>query len=87
MKESSVSEEIRVSIASDEEHEHVVAEIYRGDKFVALVSQDHGYSVVELPGPGLDESCISRVIPLKEFQEALELAQRRLADYDGETVP
>jgi hypothetical protein len=80
MREDFVSKVIRVGIASDQEHEHVVAEIYWGDKFVALVSQDSDFPIVEFPGPGLDEACISRVIPLKTLLEALELATRRLKE-------
>lgn len=72
------SEKIRVDIASDQKHEKVVAEIYQGNKFVVLVSQDHATPLVEIPGHGFDESCISRVIPLKELQDALEIAVRRL---------
>ena len=72
-------ETIRVAIASDQEHEKVVAEIYREDRFVALVSQDDGELVVEIPGPDLDEGCICRSIPLEELQQALELAKRRLS--------
>lgn len=78
MKEGSVRNEIRICIASDQEHEQVVAEIYLDNKFVALVSKDHDDALVEFPGSGLDESCISRCIPLKELQSALELAINRL---------
>ena len=54
MRDNSFSEAFRVIIASDQEHEKVVAEIYRGDSFVALVSHDHGTPMVEMPGIGLD---------------------------------
>lgn len=68
----------RIEIASDQEHESVVAEIYRGDKFVALVSQDDGTPIVEIPGSGLDETYISRTIPLQELRDALDAAVQRL---------
>jgi hypothetical protein len=73
-----VSEIFKICIASDQEHEKVVAEIYQGDRFVALVSQDNDQPMVEFPGLGLDESCLSRVVPLKGFQEAMSVAVRRL---------
>ncbi len=75
-----MSETIRVGIASDREHEKVFAEVYRNDKFVATVSQDDDNLLVELPGPNLDEACVSRTIPLKDLQEALVLAQSLLTE-------
>jgi 16S rRNA C1402 (ribose-2'-O) methylase RsmI len=80
MKENKIDDNVRISLASDQSHEKVVAEIYKGDKFVALVSNDDGVPIVEIPGVGLDESCISRSMPLQDFQEALNLAVRSLAD-------
>jgi len=79
-----MSEGIHVTIASDEEHEKVFAEIYYGDtfvygdKFVMLVSNEHGTPMVEIPGGGHDESCIARVVPFEWLQEALQVAVRRL---------
>ncbi len=69
-----------VMIASDLDHEKVYAEIYCDDKFVALVSQEHGleHKMLEVPGPGLVEEQISREVDLKGFQHALELAARKL---------
>ena len=68
----------RIEIASDQEHEKVVAEIYRDDKFVVLVSQDDDTPIVEIPGPGLDEAYISRTIPVQELRDALDAAVERL---------
>lgn len=75
---NSLSEAFRVSIASDQEHEKVVAEVYFGDKFVLLVSKDHETPIVELPGTALDESCVARMIPLEGLQDALIVAAQRL---------
>ncbi|GAB4160270.1 MAG: hypothetical protein Tsb009_37590 [Planctomycetaceae bacterium] len=75
-----MSEAIQVNIASDQEHEKVVAEIYHDGKFVMIVSRDHETAMVEIPGAGLDESCISRTVPLEELQEALRIAALRLND-------
>ena len=69
-----------VMIASDEDHEEVYVEIYYDDKFVALVSQEYGleHKMLEVPGPGLVEEQISRKVDLEGFQQALELAARKL---------
>ncbi len=68
----------RIEIVSNQEHEKVVAEIYRDDKFVALVSHEDEIPIVEIPGPGLDEAYISRTIPLQELRDALDAAVQRL---------
>jgi len=80
MSGSLSSEAFRVIVASDQEHEKVFVEIYQGDKFVVLVSQDNDTPIVEIPGVGLDESYISRTIPLAEFRDALDAAVKRLND-------
>lgn len=69
---------LRIIIVSDQEHEKVVAEIYREDKFVALVSQDDGIPIVEMPGPGMDEEYITRTLPLQHLCDALEIAVKKL---------
>lgn len=75
-----MSNEFRIIIASDDEHERVFAEIYLGDKFVALVNQEagSGQEQIELPGVGLDESLIVRKVPLRGFEEVLLQAVRKL---------
>ena len=75
-----MEQRFRIEIASDQEHEKVVAEIYQDDKFVALVSQDDETPIVEIPGPGLDEAYISRTIPLQALRDALDAAVQRLSD-------
>ncbi len=72
--------DFRVMIASDMDHDKVYAEIYCDDKFVGLVSQEHGVhsKVLEMPGPGFEEERISRKVDLAGFQRALELAARKL---------
>lgn len=79
-KERAVHNTFTVVIASDPDHEKVYAEIYCNDRFVALVSQEHGphVKVLELPGPGLDEQLVSRKVDLVGFQQALEQAARML---------
>ena len=75
-----MSDEFRIMIASDDDHGQVFAEIYLGDKFIALVNQEagRGKEEIELPATGLDESQISRKIPLCGFEKALRRAVLRL---------
>lgn len=40
--------ECKIIIASDSEYEEVVAEVYIGDVFVALISQDKGRDNLEI---------------------------------------
>lgn len=69
-----------IIIADDADHEKVFAEIYSSDKFVACVSQEEGRGqlTVELPGPGLDETCILRHVPLTDLVWLLEEAAQKL---------
>ena len=69
-----------IIIASDPEHDKVFAEIQFDNRFVALVSQEDGPGQlkVELPGLGLDEACVLRIVPLGEFVTALEKAAEKL---------
>lgn len=80
MSESQKSDDVRIDLASDQDHERVVAEIYFHNQFVALVSNDNGVEVIEFPGPGLDESCIARSIPRDAFLHALSIASNRLKE-------
>lgn len=80
MNHRSSSQEFSVLVASLPDYESVVAEIYYGEDFVGLISQDDGPLKVELPGIDVDGSRIERVIPLKGFQEALIAASRRLQE-------
>jgi len=73
--------EFNVSIASDGDHEKVFAEIYCGEKFVALVTQDEGLNhlMIEFPEIEMNESVILRNVNLEGFQNALVLATKKLA--------
>jgi hypothetical protein len=73
-----------VIIADDPDHDKVFAEIHRNNKFLALISQEEGLDrlVVELPGPGLDESQIVRQVPLADFKAVLDQAAKKLSDRD-----
>jgi hypothetical protein len=76
-----MAESFEILIASDDEHERVVAEIYIDDKFVALVSQDQGIdqAVIEFPGTALDENQILRRVEVSDFRRAIDTATKRLA--------
>jgi len=76
-----MTNEFEIVIASDDEHEKVFAEIVIDDKFVALVSYDHGIdkAVIEFPGLGFDESAIIRKTKLDVFRSALDAAIERLS--------
>ncbi len=68
-------------IASDGELDHLCAEIYYDDKYIARISQEQGpqQKVLEFPGPGLVEDVIVRSVDLAGFRRALVLAERKLA--------
>jgi hypothetical protein len=70
-----------IIIADDPDHDKVFAEIYRNNKFLALVSQDDGQDrlKVELPGLGLDEGQVVREAPLVDFVAMLGQAAKKLA--------
>jgi hypothetical protein len=74
---------ITIEIASDQEHDNVVAEAYLDGKFVALISNDQDQLLVEFPSVGLDESTISRVVPYDLLVTLLERAKRRLTEDDS----
>jgi hypothetical protein len=66
----------RIQVASDQEHNEVVIEIYAGEQFVCQISQDAGYenAVLEF-GHGGETTKMS----LKDFEAALADAKDRLA--------
>jgi hypothetical protein len=68
------------TIADDCEHEKVFVEIYYNEKFVALISQEHGLDdlEIEFPGTNLVESLITRRVPLKDFLDLVNQAATRL---------
>ncbi|MBL8872549.1 MAG: hypothetical protein JNK90_22420 [Planctomycetaceae bacterium] len=70
---------VEVEIASDQEHEKVVAEVLVDGKFVCIVSNDYDELLVELPGPGLDENLVARTVSLENLLRGIELAKSRLA--------
>lgn len=77
-----MSGKYEVIIADDAEHDKVFAEIHYAGKFVALVSQEGGADclVIELPGPGLEESQVARQVPLSDFVAVLGRAAKKLVD-------
>jgi hypothetical protein len=80
MKVISMDGNYELIIADDPDHDKVFAEIYRDNKFLALISQEDGPDrlKVELPGPGLDESQIVRQLPLADFIAVLGQAAKKL---------
>ena len=70
-----------ITIASDQEHEQVFAEIYCHGKFVALVSQEEGADRlrIEFPPPGVDEGIIARTVGAEDFRQGLAAAIEKLA--------
>jgi hypothetical protein len=75
-----MDDRIRIIIADDQAHDHVFAEIYIDDQFVASISQEDGPDQlrIEFPGPGFDEELIARNVPLTVFQRGIERALARL---------
>lgn len=55
-----------IQVCSDVNYERLIAEVYIGDRFVALVSHEDptGEYCVEFPGPGQDEAAIVRKVEL-----------------------
>ena len=73
------SEETRIQIASDPDHENVCAEIYVADKFVALLSHEpNSEQRLEFPGVGQDEALLQRTVALDVFLRAVEQAREAL---------
>lgn len=64
-------------ILSDPEHEHLVAELHFGNKFLLLLDREDGRENVHISFPETDGNLGSR-IPLSEFIEKLQLAAENL---------
>ena len=62
-------------------HEQLVAEIFADGEFVAAVSQERGKGLfdLEMAGPDLQESEVSRRIEARGFIEAMERAMTVLS--------
>ena len=73
-----MNEPVVVEIASDQTHEKFVAEIVVDGKFVCVLSNDHDELIVEFPGPGLDESLVTRTVSLESLLRGVEIAKARL---------
>lgn len=71
---------MRVQICSDIDYDFLIAELYQGEEFIALVSQEEGADKLKVEFPGQDgsASAASRVLDFSEFFEALALAKERL---------
>lgn len=74
----------RISVGDDSEHEDLTAEIYFGDQFVAIVSQEDGLerAVIEIHAC---ESGEPWSFSLQELIDALNKAKERLWDLRRET--
>lgn len=74
------SNAIKITVCSDIDFEHLIAEIYVDDRFVALISQEEGKDrpKIEFPGPEMNEDAICRKIGLAQFLVAVEQARNRL---------
>ena len=73
-----------VILASSPDSAELVAEIYFGDKFVAMITSDHGVDrlEIEMPGPDLDQHQLLRRVDLDGFLNAIEKARMRLKGTD-----
>lgn len=76
----STSEKFAVMIASPPDHDELVAEIYYGGRFVALINQERGPGLFELETPrsAFAEKDILRKVDLEGFKNAVETACNRL---------
>jgi hypothetical protein len=76
-----MTENFTITVASDDEHESVYAEIYCQGKFVALVSQEGGPEQmrIEFPHGDLNEAMIARSVAVEDFRQALTAAVERLS--------
>ncbi len=82
-----MSQRFGIRIASPPEYERLVAEIYFGDRFVALVSEERGVGQFDLETPGLEliESSILRKVDLDGFLKAVEEARDCLSEKGPES--
>ncbi|GAB3626722.1 hypothetical protein PTE30175_05526 [Pandoraea terrae] len=71
---------LKIVVASDLDHECLVAEIYCDEKYVALLSQDDGLEnlMVVFPDAAANQAAVIRDIDLKWLRHALERAERVL---------
>ena len=70
---------LTVTIASDTDHERLVAEINCDGRFVALISQDHGPDDLRLEFPAnSDPSVVCRSVGLDWFVDAVQKARKEL---------
>jgi hypothetical protein len=69
--------EFKITVGSNIDYEDLIAEIYYGEEFVALISQEDGYERldVELYAP-VDGGQFK--FKLSEFEQAVAKAKRRL---------
>ena len=67
----------RVEVWSNPEYDDLIAEIYYGDKSIGVISQEDGYSLLNI---GLERSGPSDLVRFKlaEFEAAIALAKERL---------
>ena len=77
-----------VLLSSDRNYESLVAEIYFGDQFVALVTENDGETgglMIEFP-PSLDRTNDGQVVgsSLQEFLEIIEVARSRLLSHHAD---
>jgi hypothetical protein len=74
--------DIKITVCSDLDYDHLIAEIYIADRFVALISQEEGKEnlKIEFPRVGMTENAICEKAGLVQFMEAVEIARRRLVD-------
>jgi hypothetical protein len=70
----------RIQICSDVDYEHLIAEVYVDERFVALVSHEDpgGEYFVEFPGPNQDQDAIVRSVEFSTLLAALAEARRKL---------
>ena len=65
----------KIIIASDVDHEKLIAEIYRNDEFIALLQQEDGVEDIKIEfSPNLTS------LNLDWFQNALNEAKRKLLE-------
>ena len=76
----SMIEKFEVIIASPPDYDDLVAEIYYGGRFVALISQERGPGLFELETPqsAFAEKDVLRKVDLDGFKNAVETACNRL---------
>lgn len=73
---------VSITVCSDLDYDHLIAEIYISGKFAALISQEEGKDklTIEFPRVGLNEDAICNKAGLNQFLEAVDEARRKLVD-------